>query len=245
LENWFRKFTPSKSYKGRESFWTYESMGELVADVFAQAYQQRAASSAAKWFKSKPKLAKNATLQEKAIYEVELNNFEKSYNRLYSALSLGYMSLISTADMYNETLKAGYDKDTAGWAALMSAAGMFGIMNFNETARGIGTWMLDKTTGFQKEAERGVIHKLIRERMDNIAANVKQMKGGNKQAMVDVWTDIRKSTRKKLHDIFVIGGEEYWKGMLVEGVEEVTEEMIQDSIKGIIDAMASTGIIQQ
>jgi hypothetical protein len=155
------------------------------------------------------------------------------------------MSLISTADMYNETLKAGYDKDTAGWAALMSAAGMFGIMNFNETARGIGTWMLDKTTGFQKEAERGVIHKLIRERMDNIAANVKQMKGGNKQAMVDVWTDIRKSTRKKLHDIFVIGGEEYWKGMLVEGVEEVTEEMIQDSIKGIIDAMASTGIIQQ
>ena len=245
LENWFRKFTPSKSHKGRESFWTYESIGELVADVFAQAYQQRAASSAAKWFKMKPKLAKNATLQEKAIYEVELNNFEKSYNRLQSALSLGYMSLISTADMYNETLKAGYDKDTAGWAALMSAAGMFGIMNFNETARGIGTWMLDKTTGFQKEAERGVIHKLIRERMDNIAANVKQMKGGNKQAMIDVWTDIRKSTRKKLHDIFVIGGEEYWKGMLVEGVEEVTEEMIQDSIKGIIDAMASTGIIQQ
>jgi hypothetical protein len=82
LENWFRKYTPSKSYKGRESFWTYESIGELVADVFAQAYQQRAASSAAKWFKTKPKLAKNATLQEKAIYEVELNNFEKSYNRL-------------------------------------------------------------------------------------------------------------------------------------------------------------------
>lgn len=246
IENWFRKYNPSKSYKGRESFWTLESMGELVADVWAQTYQQRAAAGAAEWFAKKPKLLnKNASLQEVAKYKQELAKFEKGYNRLQSALSLGYMSLISTADMYNETLKAGYDKDTAGWAALMSAAGMFGIMNFNETARGIGTWMLDKTTGFQKEAERGVIHKLIREKMDDVAASVKQMKGGNKQPMINTWVDIRKATKRKLHDIFVIGGEDVWKNMIVEGVEEVTEEIIQDSIKGIIDAMASTGIINQ
>lgn len=246
LENWFRKYDSSKSYKGRESFWTLESMGELVADVWAQAYQQRAAASAAKWFSKKPKLLKeNATMQEIAQYEKLLNEYYKGHNRVQSALSLGYMSLISTADMYNETLRAGYDKDVAGWAALASAAGMFGIMNFNETARGIGTWMLDKTTGFQKEAERGVIHKLIREKMDDIAKGVKEMKGGNKQPLADTWIDIRKATRKKLHDVFVVGGEAVWKNMFVEGVEEVTEEIIQDSVKGIIDAMASTGMINQ
>jgi hypothetical protein len=44
-----------------------------------------------------------------------------------------------------------------------------------------------------------------------------------------------------MQDAFVIGGEELWKGALVEGVEEVSEEVVQDTIKGIVDACNALG----
>lgn len=246
-ENWFRKFTPSKSYKGRESFWTWESMAELVADVWGQAHQQRAAAKAANWFLKAPKkpIGDNISMEDVLKYQQDWANFASSKNKLEAALSRGYMSLISTADMYNTALQSGYDKDVAGWAALMSAAGMYGIMHVNEVGFNLGSWMLDKTTGYSQEASRGAVKKLVKDRMDEIAKGVKDMRKGYKQPLADTFIDFRKALRSKAQDIFVIGSEDIWKNAIVEGVEEVTEEMIQDAIKGVIDAMNSVGLINQ
>jgi len=38
-ENWFRKFEPSTSHEGRGKFFSAESMGNMVADIFGQLYQ--------------------------------------------------------------------------------------------------------------------------------------------------------------------------------------------------------------
>lgn len=250
IENWFRKFETSKSYKGRDGFWTWENMAGLVADVWGQAHQQRAAAKAANWFLKAPKAPKaldgaDISMDDVLKYQQEWQAFAKSKNTLETALSRGYMSLISTADMYNTALQSGYDRDVAGWAALLSAAGMYGIMHINETSMNLGTWMLDKTTGYNQEVSRGAVKKLVKDRMDDIAKSVKEMRRGYKQPLADTFVDFRKAIRSKAQDIFVIGSEDVWKNAIVEGVEEVTEEMVQDAIKGVIDAMNSVGIISQ
>ena len=75
-------------------------------------------------------------------------------NKLGSSLSLGYMGLESAANVYNDALNAGYDERTAGLTALASAASLYGIMNFNETTRGIGNWFLKSATGYDHEITR-------------------------------------------------------------------------------------------
>jgi hypothetical protein len=75
------------------------------------------------------------------------------------------MALVSAADVYNDALNAGYNERVAGLTALASAGSLFGIMNFNETTRGIGTWFLNKTTGYDKDASLGAIKKVAKETM--------------------------------------------------------------------------------
>ena len=202
IENWFRKFETSKSYKGRDGFWTWENMAGLVSDVWGQAHQQRAAAKAANWFLKAPKAPKalngtDISMDDVLKYQQEWQAFAKSKNTLEAALSRGYMSLISTADMYNTALQSGYDRDVAGWAALLSAAGMYGIMHINETSMNLGTWMLDKTTGYNQEVSRGAVKKLVKDRMDDIAKSVKEMRKGYKQPLADTFVDFRKAIRSK------------------------------------------------
>jgi len=44
-----------------------------------------------------------------------------------------------------------------------------------------------------------------------------------------------------MEDIFVIGGEDVWKRFIVESVEETSEEIIQDMIKGVVDLCSYYG----
>jgi hypothetical protein len=50
MENWFRKWEPSKSEEGRSSFVSYESIAGLVGDTVEQLFSQRAVAGAAKYF---------------------------------------------------------------------------------------------------------------------------------------------------------------------------------------------------
>lgn len=240
IENWFRKFDPSRTQKGRENFFSFESLGTLTADVFAQLYQQRAAASVAKWFLKEPKAAADLSrdMDAYAKFMAEQETYLKNLTKWQGNLSLGYMGLVSTVDVYNDALNAGYDKRSAGIAALASAGALFGIMNFNETTRGIGTWMLNKTTGTTRETSRGVVTKAVKSTMNNIADGVKKANKGDKRALKAALTEFKAKVASNLEDALVVGGEEYWKGAIVEGVEEVTEEMVQDTIKGIMDTLA-------
>lgn len=243
MENWFRKYKPSKSYKGREGFWNWESIGELVSDTFGQLYQQRAAARAAQWFLNAPKkVSLDASIDEVLKYQADLVKYWKSSNNLGGKASLAYMGLISAADTYNEALNAGYDKRVAGITSLATAGALYGIMNFNETTRGIGNWMLDKTTGYNPEVEKGVIRKLTKKLMRDIEKDVVTMDKAAVKNLGQTLSKFKRDVFSTMEDIFVIGGEDVWKRFIVESVEETSEEVIQDMIKGVVDLCSYYGL---
>ena len=233
-ENWFKKFTPSKSYEGRKGFWNLESMGELVADTFGQIHQQRAAASLSKVFLPEKV---NAEGMEDLARMMKRNAMAKNF-------TLGYMSLLTISDMYNEAKNAGYSDRAAGIASLMSGSLLFGIMKYNETANGLGTWFLDKTTGYNPDIERSALRKALMNSglVDDIEKGVTAI---TKQQDVGKWQNLLNSAKKKLYkNSLALAGitESLWKNAIVEGVEEVSEEAVQDAVKGIMDTAAWLGI---
>lgn len=215
LENWFRKFEKSKSRTGQQSLWNMESIATFTTEIFAQLYQQRAAASLAKYFTSD--VAKST--------------------RLGQGLALGYMGLISANDVYNEALRGGYDKRTAGIASLATASALFGIMNFNSTTRGIGTWFLDKTTGSSQEIARAPIIKVAKDLLPQWKEGVEAFAKGDKYKLANTIYKFKSGVQ----DILILPTESMWKSAIVESAEEVSEEVIQDMVKGITDTMSWLG----
>ena len=223
IENWFRKFESSKSRAGREGLWNLESIGQLTTEIFGQLYQQTAAAGWAKYF------------TDNAVRQTQLGQ----------RLALGYMGLISANDVYNTALQGGYDKRTAGIASLASAGALFGIMNFNETTRGIGTWFLNKTTGSSQEILRGPAIKTAKELLPEIEKYTQKLfETGSNEAKAGLARTITRFKRKVLSGIqetLIMPTESLWKSAIVESVEEVSEEVIQDMVKGIIDTLSWLG----
>lgn len=239
VENWFRKFEQGTSYKGRENFFSIEGIGNLLADTFGQLYQQRAAASLAKFAYKIPD--KIETAEEIAKWQ----KTAQKQAQLGKAMSLGYMGLISAADVYNDALQGGYDRRTAGIASLASMAALFGIMNFNEGVNGLGTWFLDKTTGYDRELLRAPVAKQAKKLYKELEKGVQEAlvdKNAGKRAIADTLGRYKVKTLDYLDDIFRIGAEDVWKGMISEGVEEVSEEVVQDTVKGIIDTLSWLGL---
>ena len=77
--------------------------------------------------------------------------------------------------------------------------------------------------------------------MNKFAKGVEKAGKGDKRALKTSLAEFKAKVASNLEDALVVGGEEYWKGAIVEGVEEVTEEMVQDTIKGIIDTLSWLG----
>ena len=87
----------------------------------------------------------------------ELQSLYKKQSQLAKSLSLGYMALTSTANIYGDALANGYDRRTAGFASLLAATGQYGIMMNNR----MGDWFLDKTTGYTAETNKALLAKTI------------------------------------------------------------------------------------
>lgn len=218
LENWFRKFDSSTSKAG-QGFWNLEAVGNLTVDIFGQLYQQRAAGSLAKFIK-------DAGAQNKAARQ----------------FALGYMGLISGADVYNDALTSGYDKRTAGLASLATMSGLYGIMNFNESTRGLGTWFLRETTGYEQDVLRAPVSKLVRSLLPKFEKGIKDLGEGNAKTLATTLKEYKVKAKKLAMETLIEPTESMWKSAIVEGVEEVSEEVIQDSIKGIIDTLSWFGL---
>lgn len=238
VENWFRKFKQGQSQHAKDSFVSFEGIGNLLADSFGQLYQQRAVASLAKFkYKIPDKLNGAADIAKyKEVAEQQA--------KLAKAMSLGYMTLVSVADVYNDALQSGYDRTTAGIASLASSALLFGVMNFNESANGLGTWFLDKTTGYDRELLRAPVAKQAKALYKDLQKGVQESltdKAAGKKSIAKALSKFKVKALDNLDDIFRIGSEDIWKGMIAEGVEEVTEEVAQDAIKGIVDACSYLG----
>lgn len=252
MENWFAKWNGSKSRKGQEGFWNLENVGELIADTFGQMYQQRAAAAFAPKVLSKfdSDIAKAAKYQnlmqagkvEEALALGDVADSIKKLNNISSGLVFTYTGLTQGAEMYNESLNAGYDRRTAGLVSLATMGSLFGIMKFNEGKNGLGTWFLDRTTGYSQDIDRGIVAKAAKEELNILRNEIqKAVTSGDRNKVAYALKEWKRKGASKLHDAFVIGGEDLWKGFLVEGVEEVTEEATQDFVKGLTDTMSWLG----
>lgn len=155
----------------------------MITDIFSQIYEQRAMASLSKYLmrpnkmldtrvselqlkalqKSLPLAKKHNINVNEAIKKViaETPDIQQAFakqSQLSKALSLGYMALTSTGDVYGEAIESGYDRHTAGFAALLTASGQYGIMMNNR----MGDWFLDKTTGYNVNVNRALMSKSVK-----------------------------------------------------------------------------------
>lgn len=269
-ENYMAKFNQiSVSDKAQESFFNYEQIAQMTGDIFSQIYEQRAAATLSHLI-MKPSLnkisGKNAELLKKVDMElaqsamagkIDIKDFEKLRNlaikkipeldsviktqsKLAKSLSLGYMALTQSADIYGQAIQGGYNRRTAGFAALGAAAGQYGIMMNNR----MGDWFLDKTTGYSLETNKALMRKSILPLLDEVEEGFtivgKDVVSG-KAKLSQVFSKMKGSIENTFLTPSVIG-EAMWKNALVEGVEEVTEQVVLDATKGIIDTMSYLGL---
>ena len=180
-------------------------------------------------------------LRNLAIKKIpELDSVIKTQSKLAKSLSLGYMALTQSADIYGQAIQGGYDRRTAGFAALGAAAGQYGIMMNNR----MGDWFLDKTTGYSLETNKALMRKSILPLLDEVEEGFtivgKDVVSG-KAKLSQVFSKMKGSIENTFLTPSVIG-EAMWKNALVEGVEEVTEQVVLDATKGIIDTMSYLGL---
>lgn len=173
----------------------------------------------------------------------EMKALVEKQSKLSKTLSLGYMAMTSSADVYEDAIQGGYDRRMAGLAGFLATAGQFGIMYNNK----LGDWFLDATTGYKNDVSRQVMRKTLQPYYDKIAKASESLTSKipteeKVSILSKLYTGIFKNGPKKLKDILVYGGEELWKKGLIEGVEEVTEEAVMDATKGIFDTLSAMGI---
>ena len=264
-EGFMAKFSQqSTSDEGTESMWNFEQMSSMVTSIFSQIYEQRAMAGLSKMLmrpdklldskvnnlkmltarKALPLVDKHNINLNKAINEVVENTPEikaafAKQSQLSKALSLGYMALTSTGDVYGEAVESGYDRRTAGFASLLTASGQYGIMMNNP----MGDWFLDKTTGYNMNVNRSLMKKSIKPWLKEIsevfnspeAVAIKR----NKLAQIAI------KFKRGMGTIFDGSStlvESMWKNSVIEGIEEVTEQVVQDATKGMIDVMNYLGL---
>ncbi len=237
LINYFSKFDSSMSDYGATHFWSVESLGNQIADTVGQLYEQRAMAKLSTFVMP----FKDTKIDNMQQYQQLVKEAQRR-GELAKSLSLGYMAIDQAAQTYNDALEGGYNEKTAGVATLLTTAALFGIMRFNEGVNGVGTWFLDKTTGYDKDLMRAPIDRAAKKTTREIASIL--------ESAVEDPTKGQKVKNKllkyasKVDDYVRLGGEGMWKGFINEGVEEVSEEVIQDGIKGLIDGITYLGYKQ-
>lgn len=264
-EGWLAKFNQSSSSdKGAQGFWNFEQMSSMITDIFSQIYEQRAMASLSKYLMRPDKLL-DKRLEEmqikvlqKSLPLVEKHNIDiqsaiqrvisetpdiqaafKRQSQLSKALSLGYMALTSTGDVYGEAIESGYDRRTAGFASLLTAAGQYGIMMNNR----MGDWFLDKTTGYNVNVNRALMSKSVKPWLKEID-DVFKSPGSTavkRSKLAELTRNIKKGINTTFSEPSVLG-EAMFKNMVIEGVEEVTEQVVQDATKAMVDVMNYLGL---
>jgi len=272
-ENYMAKFAASSvTDEGQKSLFTYEQMSQIVGDIFSQIYEQRAAASLSMLF-GRGKQAQFTAKQQQFLKDInedivngltrgkinldqaeeisliarakipELSGFLKDRSGLSKSFSLGYMALTSTAQVYSEALEGGYDRRTAGFAALSAAAGAYGVMMNNR----MGDWFLDEATGYTNSANSAMISKSVKAHLDDIQKAIKDYAVDAPKGKAGLAVAF-KGIKNKLQDVFTNPGElrnAMVRNAFIEGVEEVTEQVVLDATKGVFDTMSYLGLVKQ
>lgn len=157
-------------------------MAQMVTGIFSQIYEQRAMAGLSKYMVRPNKLLDSKTAQLQSLltnkaaavgqiagidtsnaiqnavrHLPELQKAFANQSTLAKSLSLGYMALSSTSEVYGEALAGGFDRRSAGFASLLAAGGQYAIMMNNR----MGHWFLDKTTGYTEETNKALMKKSV------------------------------------------------------------------------------------
>lgn len=265
-ENWFGKFKPSVSDEGKNSLLNYEQMGQIVGDVFAQIYEQRAAASfAGKFLKTKQKTEEAVkTLSQTHLGDalqaqmsgINVDDFfsvlaQKSpklvelaerQSKLAQKLSIGYMALTQSAEVYREGIEAGFDKRAAGITSLLANGLQYSLMMNNR----LGDWFLEKTTGYTKENVNREIRQALLKYLPEFEAAIKQVddaiassaKIEAKKGLVRTLTKAKNSVLNLISN----GPNDYLGSAGIEAIEEVTEELAIDFAKSVTNTLSWLGV---
>lgn len=265
-EGWMAKYrTPSTSDAGSESMWNVEQMAQMVTGIFSQIYEQRAMAGLSKYMVRPEKLLNTkaaqlqASITAKAIRAGELSGVDTSkaiqnavknlpelkkmleaQSNVSKGLSLGYMALSSTSEIYGEALAGGFDRRSAGFAALLAAGGQYGLMMNNR----MGDWFLDKTTGYTTETNKALMKKSVKPwlgEINKVFTDSGLTKEQQKVALAGIVKKFSIGAKSFFKGPSVLG-EAMLKNAAIEGVEEVTEEMAEDMAKGVLDIMSYLGL---
>ena len=104
--------------------------------------------------------------------------------------------------------------------------------------------VLDKTTGYSTEVNRGLLRKAIKEPMEEFQkafTTISTNKTQGKKQLLEALRGSQKSI-KRIFTEAVDKGEPYWKNSLLEGFEEVTEQVVLDAVKGGMDTLSYLGV---
>lgn len=261
--------TRSISEEGEQSMFNYEQLGSLVSDVFSQIYEQRAAASISKLFYKtadadklnqlktitdetlKSGIAAGRITTKKEAVEIAERAFAKGLensgealkqSKLAKSLSLGYMALSQSSNVYSDALAAGYDRRTAGFTALMAASGQYALMSNNR----MGDWFLDKATGYTENESKAAIRKIANNLFEESKKAVDLLDDSHiagSKALGNVFSKFK----NKVDDLLFTPlsesefAENIFKRAAIEGIEEVTEQAAIDMAKGVTDFLSYMG----
>lgn len=174
----------------------------------------------------------------------ELKALIDKQSKLSRQLSLGYMAMLTSADVYQEALKGGFDRRAAGAAALASTLAQYYMMNSLDDR--ISSWFLDSVVGYNEHANRQIIREGLAPLWDRIQASVEKLPTLTQEAkqreFATLFSKINNGIQKAYYGL-LDGTSELWGRSLAEGIEEISEEAMMDLTKGSFDALAAFGFL--
>lgn len=184
-------------------------------------------------------------LGQKAAAKIsELNTAIKKRSQLAKNLSLSYMAMTQSAQVYGEALEGGYDRRTAGAAALLSASGQFWLMS----KASLGEWFLDESVGYTREGAQMAksVNSLISKEFAPLKEGIEAMgfdKQAGKLAIGSTFKKIKDNTIRYISSANTSDGlvANISRNSVIEGLEEVSEQAVIDTVKGITDFLSSVG----
>lgn len=263
-----QQFSTGTSDYAKQHTFSFENFGNLIADVALQWGQQKTIANAINKLRGSNKYITNAETKAKALYKVktgqlaeegwdktEIGNaclkmyMPKAYKQAQQAGQLGrdaslmYMSIISNSDVFSDALEHGASRGEAAAVALGSTLGMFIL----DKKLGLGELFFDDATEESLKAARSVVKKELQElrpmfeniRKSNIPETQKLLKQiklaseASKKVLSNFSEDL------KYHTTGFLGK------AIGEGLEEVGEELISDTSKGIYELAGKLGFNTQ
>lgn len=233
--NYFERYKPSITQAGQDSFYSFENLGMLAMDTVNQLYSQRGVASLSTYLKKIPKVGKDAASMQEYLKAL------KTQSNIAKGLSKTYMTLISTGEVYNQAIRAGYDPRSAGLATVLSAGAMYGAMSI-PVFEGMSTWMLGKNQGYHRNVTRAGANAIATKDFEELMKVCQEfVQGTSTSKSRAVLPGLLKKIGKQLDQSVRIGAEGLYKNMLAEGMEEITEEASMDAVKGLMDGLSYFG----